>query len=118
MRRPPVDTGDPDRLYTLTGGRSRAAGRFDLVTLITSERPPTPGMQSEHTRILLLCERPTAVAEIAADLRLPVTVVRILLGDLLDRGLIRTHGSTRESRAGRRPDARQLQKVLHALQTL
>ncbi|MFF4704661.1 DUF742 domain-containing protein [Streptomyces sp. NPDC001288] len=118
MRRPSVDTGDPDRLYTLTGGRSRAAGRFDLVTHITSKSPPAPGMQSEYTRILLLCERPTAVAEIAADLRLPVPVVRILLGDLLEQGLIRSHGAPPGRRAGRYPDVEQLQKVLHALQTL
>ena len=44
---------DPDRLYTITGGRSRAPeNAFDLVTLIVAERQPTPGMQSEHARIL------------------------------------------------------------------
>jgi hypothetical protein len=118
MRRPPVDTGDPDRLYTLTGGRSRAADCFDLVTLITSESAPGQGMQSEHTRILLLCERPTAVVEIAAELRLPVTVVRILLSDLLAQGLIRSHGAPTQRRPGRHPDVEQLRKVLRALQTL
>ena len=42
-----------DRLYTLTGGRSRAGSdAFDLVTLIVTESDPVPGMQSEHAAIL------------------------------------------------------------------
>ncbi|MFJ5646128.1 DUF742 domain-containing protein [Streptomyces sp. NPDC093223] len=110
-----MHTGDPDRLHMLTGGRSRAVDRFDLVTLVTTTGEPVAGMQSEHTRILRLCERPRAVVEIAADLRLPLTVVRILLGDLLRRGLIRAHGAHRPER---HPDVHQLRRVLHALQSL
>ena len=91
MSRRRIDSEHPDRLYTVTGGRSQADGhgdRFDLVTLIVSESEPAPGMQSEHARILTLCQQPTAVVEISAELRLPVSVVRILLGDLLDMGHI------------------------------
>ncbi|WP_309057493.1 DUF742 domain-containing protein, partial [Streptomyces sp.] len=34
----------PDRLYTLTGGRTRAGSTaFDLVTLIVAESDPVPG---------------------------------------------------------------------------
>lgn len=80
---------DPDRLYTITRGRSRAPeNAFDLVTLIVAEREPAPGMQSEHARILRMCEAPTAVVEVAAELALPVSVVKILLGDLLEAGSI------------------------------
>lgn len=91
MIRPGRDD-DPDRLYTLTGGRSRAGtDAFDLVTLVVSESEPTAGMQSEHVRILRMCRSPTAVVEIAAELRLPVTIVKILLSDLLatDRVTVR-----------------------------
>jgi hypothetical protein len=87
MRRP-VDTGDPHRLYTVTGGRSRADDSFDLVTLIVSECEPSTGMPSEHRHILELCRTPTALVEVAAELKLPITVVRILLGDLLAAGRI------------------------------
>ncbi|MFJ4771453.1 DUF742 domain-containing protein [Streptomyces uncialis] len=75
----------PDRLYTLTGGRSRPTGdtALDLVTLIVAECEPRPGMQSEHAAILRMCRLPTAVVEIAADLRLPVSITRVLLSDLL-----------------------------------
>lgn len=87
-RRPGRDD-DPDRLYTLTGGRSRSdSDAFDLVTLVVSECEPAPGMQSEHVTILQMCRLPTAVVEIAAGLGLPVSIVRIMLSDLLDTGRI------------------------------
>ena len=113
--RKPVDTGDPDRLYTVTGGRSRADESFDLVTLIVSESAPTPGMQSEHARILELCEHPVAVVEIAAELGLPVTVVRILLGD---PGRITARHPRAAASVASLPDSALLQEVLHGLRNL
>jgi hypothetical protein len=80
---------DPDRLYTLTGGRSRPdSDAFDLVTLVVSECEPVPGMQSEHVAILDICRAPTAVVEIAAELGLPIGITTILLSDLLHAGKI------------------------------
>ncbi|MFE7316362.1 DUF742 domain-containing protein [Streptomyces sp. NPDC057555] len=109
----------PDRLYTVTGGRSRPADdrTLDLVTLIVSEGDPTPGMQSEHARILTMCRRPTAVVEISAELRMPVSVVRILLSDLLDRGQV-TARHPRVTAAAQLPDADLLKEVLDALHRL
>jgi Protein of unknown function (DUF742) len=84
-----VDRENPDRLYTITGGRSRVeADVFDLVTLVIAECDPTAAMQSEHATILRFCRTPRAVVEIAAHLRLPISVSRILLCDLLDAGRI------------------------------
>jgi hypothetical protein len=84
-----IDKENPDRLYTITGGRSRVdADVFDLVTLIIAECDPTAAMQSEHVRILRFCRSPRAVVEIAAELGLPISVTRILLCDLLDSGRI------------------------------
>ncbi|MER6997207.1 DUF742 domain-containing protein [Streptomyces sp. NPDC000410] len=119
MTRRPVDIGSPDRLYTVTGGRSRTDGAsFDLVTLIVGESAPTAGMQSEHVRILELCRHPMAVVEIAAELSLPITVVRILLEDLLETGRI----TARHPRAARSvaalPDSALLTEVLHGLRNL
>jgi hypothetical protein len=84
-----IDRENPDRLYTITGGRSRVeADVFDLVTLIIAECDPTPAMQSEHVKVLRFCRSPRAVVEIAAHLDLPISVTRILLCDLLDAGRI------------------------------
>ena len=52
MSREEIDRDDPDRLYTVTGGRSSAdESSLDLVTLIVSECEPNSGMQSEHARM-------------------------------------------------------------------
>ncbi|MEE1940094.1 DUF742 domain-containing protein [Streptomyces sp. TRM 70361] len=119
MIRKPVDTGDPHRLYTVTGGRSHAGDvRLDLVTLIVSECRPTEGMQSEHTRILELCRHPTAVVEIAADLQLPITVVKILLGDLLTAGRVTARNPRPAAEHGDTPDSALLKEVLIGLRNL
>ncbi|TSB15171.1 DUF742 domain-containing protein [Streptomyces benahoarensis] len=110
---------DPDRLYTVTGGRSRAADdlTLDLVTLIVSECDPAPGMQSEHVRILSMCHHPMAVVEVSAELRMPVSVVRILLSDLLDSGRV-TARHPRPVTAAHLPDTDLLKEVLDALHRL
>ncbi|MFK0150796.1 DUF742 domain-containing protein [Streptomyces sp. NPDC090493] len=89
MSRPGRDDA-PDRLYTITGGRSGSGpdSPFDLVTLVVAESEPTPGMQSEHAAILRLAEFPTSVVELAAELRLPVSITKILLGDLQAAGRV------------------------------
>ncbi|WP_335981130.1 MULTISPECIES: DUF742 domain-containing protein [Streptomycetaceae] len=118
MTRASVGGEDPDRLYTVTGGRSRADDdRLDLVALIVSESQPTAGMQSEHAAILRTCRRPTAVVELSADLRLPVSVVRILLADLLDTGMI-TARHPRTRAGARLPDSDLLKQVLVGLRKL
>ncbi|MGP4050951.1 DUF742 domain-containing protein [Streptomyces sp. 2A115] len=119
MTRRPVDTGDPDRLYMVTGGRHRVDDdSFDLVTLIVSECEPVPGMQSEHLHILQLCRHPTSVVEISAELALPVTVVKILLSDLLaTRKITARHPRAAPARA-ELPDSALLKQVLDGLQKL
>jgi hypothetical protein len=82
------------RPYAVTHGRTQPArGEFDLITQVTAARTVSDageGKLPEHAAILRLCQNPTSVAEIATQLDLPVGTVRVLLGDLLDRGLIRT----------------------------
>ncbi|MFP3992764.1 DUF742 domain-containing protein [Streptomyces sp. E11-3] len=119
MSRPGRDDS-PDRLYTLTGGRSRSApdARFDLVTLVVAECEPAPGMQSEHAAILRMCRRPTAVVEIAAELGLPVSIVRILLSDLLAGGRISARHPRMAHTARSLPDPDILEQVLVGLRNL
>ncbi|MFE7798453.1 DUF742 domain-containing protein [Nocardia sp. NPDC057440] len=115
---------DPDRLYTLTGGRSTPdSDSFDLVALVVSECDPSPGMQSEHVAILGMCRAPTAVVEIAAELRLPVGIATVLLSDLLHAGKITVrHPQPGPTVPGAPwnslPDATTLEKVLVGLRKL
>ena len=58
---------------------------------------------------------PTSVADIAADLDLPLGVVRILLADLREQGLITIHHPIPPARL---PDARILKEVVDGLRRL
>lgn len=75
------------RPYTITGGRTRARHQLHLTTCLIT-RPAVavaapPGPESEA--LLLHCSgAPRSVAELAALLRQPVQVVKVLIGDLLD----------------------------------
>jgi hypothetical protein len=79
---------DPDlvRAYVRTGGRSRPSRELDLVTLVIVAKDPAPGATPDARQVLDLCSRRSAlsVAEIAAYLDLPPSVVKIVVADLLD----------------------------------
>ncbi|MBC9726225.1 DUF742 domain-containing protein [Streptomyces sp. TRM68367] len=83
------------RPFALTGGRTRPSrADFTLITTVTAVDPQPDAVtrpQPEQTRILRLCTEPVAVAEVAAHLDLPVSVVVIMLCDLLEAGRITVH---------------------------
>ncbi|SOE06979.1 DUF742 domain-containing protein [Streptomyces sp. Ag109_G2-15] len=115
MNRPGRDDA-PDRLYTLTQGRSRTGpdSPFDLVTLVVAESEPVAGMQSEHAAILRMTEFPASVVEIAAELGLPVGITRVLLCDLLAAGRV----SARHPHRPAVTDPAVLEQVIVALRNL
>jgi hypothetical protein len=87
-----TDAGPVVRPYTVTRGRARpAAGSFDLLAYVVAVNRPghrAANLQPEHRAILQNALEPASVAEIASDLDLAIGVVRVLLGDLLQDGLI------------------------------
>ncbi len=127
----PEDWGDDEaeqarlvRPYTLTGGRTWHAesDAFDVIAQIAAaeehEHAPDADLAEdpEHHAILeLVRARPLSVAEIAAETDLPLGVVRILLGDLLDAGLITV---SRPVPAAQLPDVRILREVIQGLRAL
>lgn len=114
------DAGPIVRPYALTGGRTRdeLGGRLDLLDLIetTGEEPARKAdLGPEHLRIRRMAAEPLSVAELAADLDLPLDVVRVLLGDLLRQGLVRLRKPASVSRL---TDARLLKEVIDGLSAL
>ncbi len=112
------------RPYALTKGRTRPSGReFDLIALVVSDLPaagapggPELAVGPEQGLILDLCRgNALSVAEIAADLDLPLGVVRVLLGDLLDAELIRV---SRPVPPALLPDEHILREVINGLRAL
>jgi hypothetical protein len=82
------------RPYALTRGRTRP-GRSDLPleALVRAVAGATdPLGTAERRRILdLTREQILSVAELSAHLSLPLGVVRVLVGDLADEGLVVVH---------------------------
>ncbi|WP_232383785.1 DUF742 domain-containing protein [Actinomadura violacea] len=80
------------RPYAVTRGRTRPRGEpLDIVAILvaTGRSAAEPGRLSRHQRRLLaLCRRPHALADLASDLDLPFGVIRVLAGDLVDSGLV------------------------------
>ncbi|TDD63652.1 DUF742 domain-containing protein [Actinomadura darangshiensis] len=80
------------RPYAVTRGRTRPSGEpLDIVAILvaTGRAASEPGRLSRHQRRLLaLCRRPHALADLASDLNLPFGVIRVLAGDLVDSGLV------------------------------
>ncbi|MCX5215766.1 DUF742 domain-containing protein [Kitasatospora sp. NBC_00240] len=76
------------RPYVVTGGRTHSTHDLDLASLVKASRAGH-GMtlESEHEHAFTLClHGPVSVAELAARMRLPVQVVKVLLSDLLSAG--------------------------------
>ncbi|MEU7118125.1 DUF742 domain-containing protein [Streptomyces zaomyceticus] len=119
-----ADAGPLVRPYAMTGGRTRPGPsnvRFDLIALVVvDDDPPGPAEESllgpEHRSLLALCRAETqSVAELSADADLPVGVVRVLLGDLLESGFVRV---SRPVPPAQLPDERILREVIDGLRAL
>jgi hypothetical protein len=115
-----ADAGPVVRPYALTRGRTRHVGEaFDLVATVTATSAPIANPETlapEHVNVLHLARFPTTVVDIASDVDLPLGVVRILLADLRELGLvaIRQPATTRAQRV----DKNTLREVLHGLRGL
>ncbi|MFM9555480.1 DUF742 domain-containing protein [Streptomyces caniscabiei] len=139
-KRLPVRGGDrkPARVrpYSLTGGRTRFGHVLLVETFVAvleapAERPELAGgtahmfprgggslntkVMPEMRAIVELCRRMRTVAEIAALLKMPLGVVRVLLSDLADQGKIRVYGT---GHGPGQPDRALLERVLSGLRRL
>ncbi|MEU6593353.1 DUF742 domain-containing protein [Streptomyces sp. NPDC046881] len=117
------ETGPMVRPYTVTRGRTRPEGRhgLDLMSRVTAldTGEPDTGLDHAPAALLALVRRgPRPVAELAADADLPLTVVRVLLGDLADAGLIRVDAPRRLPVAGPEADPGLLREIVQRLREL
>lgn len=107
------------RPYVIAGGRLRPVrGKFDLISLVAATVPvpvDEVGLGPEHIAILELCQELQSVAEIAGNLDLPAGTIRVLLGDLLDKGFIKVEEPQPETNMS---DTRMYQAVIDGLRAL
>lgn len=112
------------RPYVLTGGRVRPA--VGPVSHVVASSASCGFSTPEHRRIVELVTVPTSVAEVASRLDLALSVVRIMLGDLIEEGLISVHEPARtaalrpasSAQAGDGPDRSMLEAVIDVLRAL
>ncbi|MFJ9416459.1 DUF742 domain-containing protein [Streptomyces sp. NPDC101227] len=117
------DAGPVVRPYAMTRGRTRttAEGRLDLIAQVIAESRAEHDvadqlLSPEHVEIVELCRQaPLSVAELAAELDLPVGVVRVLIGDLLEAELVRV---SRPVPPAELPDEQVLREVIDGLRAL
>ncbi|MGW6360066.1 DUF742 domain-containing protein [Streptomyces sp. NPDC055092] len=118
------EAGPLVRPYAMTGGRTSPGPRgvrFDLIALVKLD-DAAPGKDDdtalgpEHRALIELCRTETqSVAELAAGTDLPVGVVRVLLGDLLDMGCVKV---SRPVPPAQLPDEKILREVIDGLRAL
>ena len=111
------ETYDLVRPYSWTGGRTASCVDLAVETLVSATgRPVDPAAAPEHRTILKLCATPHSVAELAALLKMPLGVARVLLGDLAAAGSVAIHRTVGSADVA--SDVALLQRVLVGLHRL
>ncbi|TQN31289.1 uncharacterized protein DUF742 [Haloactinospora alba] len=114
----PAATGPLVRPYTMTGGRTRPVDTgLDMISVIValSSRAEPTELEPEHAAIVRLCQHPLSVAEVAAQLDIPITVVKVLIGDLIAKGEVRARAPIPTAEL---PEMNVLQAVLDGIRKL
>ncbi|KUM96269.1 hypothetical protein AQI88_13000 [Streptomyces cellostaticus] len=112
------------RPYTVTRGRTRPSEghALDLMSRVTALEPDGvahPDLDHARASLLDLIRRGARpVAELAADADLPLTVVRVLLGDLAEAGLVRIDAPRRLPVTGPAADPGLLREIVERLKEL
>lgn len=108
------------RPYAVTRGRTEPTQAIAIeAVLVTSQHGIQAAPYSERDRRLIahLChERPQSLAEIAAYLKMPLGVARVLVSDMISAGLLVLHDANESGDIGQRIDV--LERVLVGLRRL
>ncbi|GAA2062513.1 DUF742 domain-containing protein [Streptomyces albiaxialis] len=118
-RRSRREEGGPERLYLLASDQKQKPDEhvpLDVVTLILSRGEPSASLQPEQASIVQICAYPLSVAELSAYLKLPVSVVMVVLAELLAGGHVEARAPATQTKSV--PDIQLLEAVMHGLQNL
>lgn len=90
-------------------------GLIDIVVAVIDPRPAADlRLGPQHRQLLTRCGQPVTLVDLAAEVNLPAGVVRVLLSDLAEHGLVRVFPTPR----GPVTDPRLLSAVLQGLKAL
>ena len=107
------------RPYAWTRGRTSSGYKLEIETLVSTSnrgRNQMVLLQVEHRAVAELCQQARSVAEVAALLKVPLGVAKVLVGDMAGLGLVAVHQSA--SSRGNVPDLSLMERVLSGLRRL
>ena len=83
------------RPFVLTGGRTRSNdASLHMETMVQTVDDAPGRLTFEHARIVGACWEPRSVAEVAAEMPMPLGVAMVLVGDLVEAGCLEvTHSN-------------------------
>lgn len=107
------------RPYVMTKGRTEVdATRVKLETLVATNTAAAQAASTtltyEHERVAGACNEPLSVAEIALRLSLPVGVVRVVVDDLANSGIV----ALSETEGSAHNDTAFLQRLIDGVRSL
>ena len=111
-----ADAGDAGvRPFVITGGRTTPVDeRLRLETQVVAVRTAhLAALDLDHRRVVDLCPTPLSIAEIGAEMALPLGVARILVADLAVAGYVKVH--VRPAHQLSRRDMQRILARVHAL---
>lgn len=108
------------RPYAVTGGRTASTtADMPVEALVQALVGPEVTMTRERRAILeLTATQYLSIAELSAHIRLPVPVVRIVVGDLAEQNQVRVHGFTRSGDYNPSATLSVLESVLNGISSL
>jgi uncharacterized protein DUF742 len=112
-------SGPRVRPYVLTRGRTQSTYELRLETMVSLRSDAKwegVALNAEYQPVRALCASARSVAEVAANLSVPIGVARVLLSDMADLGLMHIHGTERTAEG--RPPVGLMRRVLDGLQRL
>ena len=100
---PPIEPEEEEyrprliRSYTITAGRTAATVDLAMeATLRLQAGAEAPVLTPSAAQVLEVCDR-RSVAEVSALTKMPIGVTRVLLGDLIEQGLVRIQATITDS---------------------
>jgi hypothetical protein len=109
------------RPYSRTGGRTRSNLELAIETLVSTSdlgRARSHQLDGTHQPIAELCAQSRSVAEVAALMRIPLGVARVLVSDMVGMGLVVVHQPAVEVDAGGGVPLALMERVLAGLHRL
>ena len=114
----PLEQSSLVRPYAMTRGRTAPRTSLALEALVsssTSAHQDLSHLTPEKQAIISMCRQVRSVAEIAALLRMPLGVARVVISDMEADRLVQVHHPRTESG---KPDVNLLERVLSGLRRL